>query len=33
MAEWTIKKLLEWVTDYFTQKGVDSARLCAELLL
>lgn len=30
---WTIKKLLEWVTGYFEQKGVDSPRLSAELLL
>lgn len=33
MNEWTIQKLLTWVTDYLTQKGVDSPRLSAELLL
>ncbi len=31
--EWTIQKLLTWVTDYLTQKGVDAPRLSAELLL
>lgn len=30
---WTIQKLLNWITDYLTQKKVDSARLSAELLL
>ncbi|MHC4361885.1 MAG: peptide chain release factor N(5)-glutamine methyltransferase [Planctomycetota bacterium] len=33
MAEWTIQKLLNWVTQHLTEKGVDSARLSAELLL
>ncbi|OQY03614.1 MAG: protein-(glutamine-N5) methyltransferase, release factor-specific, partial [Planctomycetales bacterium 4572_13] len=33
MEVWTIKKLLEWVTGYFEDKGVDSPRLSAELLL
>ncbi len=33
MNEWTIQKLLTWVTEYLTQKGVDSPRLSAELLL
>ena len=34
MAEpWTIQKLLNWITDYLTQKNVDSPRLSAELLL
>lgn len=33
MNEWTIQKLLTWVTDYLTQKGVDAPRLSAELLL
>jgi release factor glutamine methyltransferase len=33
MEIWTIKKLLEWVSGYFEQKGVDSPRLSAELLL
>ena len=33
MASWTIQKLLNWVTAYLTDKGVDSPRLGAELLL
>ena len=33
MAAWTTQKLLNWVTEYFTDKGVDSPRLSAELLL
>ena len=33
MASWTIQKLLSWVTDYLTDKGVDAPRLSAELLL
>jgi release factor glutamine methyltransferase len=33
MQTWTIQKLLNWVTDYLTNKGVDSPRLSAELLL
>jgi len=33
MAEWTIQRLLNWVTEHFTAKGVDSPRLSAELLL
>ena len=33
MEIWTIKKLLDWVSGYFAEKGVDSARLSAELLL
>ena len=33
MNEWTIQKLLTWVTEYLTQKSVDSPRLSAELLL
>ena len=33
METWTIQKLLNWVTDYFTGKGVDAPRLSAELLL
>ena len=33
MEVWTINKLLEWVTGYFEEKGVDSPRLSAELLL
>jgi release factor glutamine methyltransferase len=30
---WTIKKLLDWMVSHFTEKGVDSPRLTAELLL
>jgi len=34
MAEsWDIKKLLDWSTEYFQDKGIESARLDAELLL
>ena len=33
MESWTIQKLLNWVTGYFTDKGIDSPRLSAELLL
>ena len=33
METWTIQKLLNWVTGYFTDKGVDAPRLSAELLL
>ncbi len=33
MEIWTIKKLLEWVSGYLEEKGVDSPRLSAELLL
>jgi release factor glutamine methyltransferase len=33
MEIWTIKKLLDWVSGYFADKGVDSPRLSAELLL
>jgi release factor glutamine methyltransferase len=33
MPSWTIQKLLNWITDYFTEKNVDSPRLSAELLL
>jgi release factor glutamine methyltransferase len=33
MEEWTIKKLLDWVTEYLTKSNVDSPRLSAELLL
>jgi release factor glutamine methyltransferase len=32
-APWTIKRLLEWTAPFFARKGVDSPRLCAELLL
>jgi len=33
MNEWTIQRLLTWVTQYLTEKGVDAPRLSAELLL
>ncbi len=33
MQTWTIQKLLNWVTEYFTDKSIDSPRLSAELLL
>jgi len=33
MQTWTIQKLLNWVTEYLTVKGIDSPRLSAELLL
>ncbi len=33
MQNWTIQKLLNWVTRHLTDKGVDSPRLSAELLL
>ena len=30
---WTILKLLQWTTDYFSHRGIESARLDAELVL
>ena len=33
MQTWTIQKLLNWVTQYLSEKGIDSPRLSAELLL
>ena len=33
MEIWTIQKLLKWVTQYLADKGIDSPRLSAELLL
>jgi len=30
---WTVRRLLEWTTPFFTRKQVDSPRLAAELLL
>jgi len=33
MQNWTIQKLLNWVTEYLTNKGIDSPRLSAEILL
>lgn len=31
--QWTILELLEWTTGFFQQKGIDSPRLTAEVLL
>ncbi len=33
METWTIQKLLAWVTEYLTAKGIEAPRLSAELLL
>lgn len=33
METWTIQKLLNWITGYFTEKEIDSPRLSAEILL
>ena len=33
MQVWTIQKLLNWITEHFTEKEIDSPRLNAELLL
>jgi release factor glutamine methyltransferase len=33
MQNWTIQKLLNWAVEYLTEKGIDSPRLSAELLL
>ncbi len=33
MQNWTIQKLLNWITEHFTSKGIDSPRLSAEILL
>ncbi len=33
MQNWTIQKLLNWTVKHFTEKGIDSPRLSAELLL
>jgi release factor glutamine methyltransferase len=33
MQRWTIQKLLNWITGYFTEKNMDSPRLSAQLLL
>jgi release factor glutamine methyltransferase len=30
---WTVLELLKWTADYFKQKGIDTARLDAEILL
>jgi release factor glutamine methyltransferase len=31
--QWTIKKLLDWMSGYFSEKKIDSPRLTAEMLL
>ncbi|MCP5464523.1 MAG: peptide chain release factor N(5)-glutamine methyltransferase [Deltaproteobacteria bacterium] len=31
--QWTIKKMLEWTSDYFSQKSIETPRLEAEILL
>lgn len=33
MADWTIKKLLDWTSSYFGDHQIDSPRLTAEILL
>ena len=33
MADWTTQKLLNWITEYFTDKGIESPRLSAEILM
>ncbi|MHC4637556.1 MAG: N5-glutamine methyltransferase family protein [Planctomycetota bacterium] len=33
MDDWTTQKLLNWITQYLTERGIDSPRLSAELLL
>jgi len=33
MDTWTTKRLLLWTTQAFEQKGIDSPRICAEMLL
>ncbi len=30
---WDVLRLINWTKDYFTKSGIDSARLCAEVLL
>ena len=30
---WTLLKLLRWITEFFSEKGIDNPRLDAELLL
>src|SRR4051794_27770126 len=32
-AAWTVRRILEWTSGYFTRKSVDAPRLSAELLL
>lgn len=33
MEVWTVQKLLNWITDYFTKAGIPDARLSAEMLM
>jgi len=33
MQAWTIQKLLNWITEYLTERSIDSPRLSAEILL
>ncbi len=33
VADWSIQKLLNWITEYLTEKAIDSPRLSTELLL
>jgi release factor glutamine methyltransferase len=33
MQTWSIQRMLNWMTDYYTEKGIDAPRLNAELLL
>ncbi len=33
MQTWTIQKLLNWITEYLTNKGIESPRFSAEILL
>ncbi len=33
VATWTVRRILEWTTGFFTRKNVDAPRLSAELLL
>src|SRR5215216_3206702 len=30
---WTVRRLLEWTSGFFTRKEIESPRLCSELLL
>ena len=33
MEVWTVQKLLNWITDYFTKESIPDARLSAEMLM
>jgi release factor glutamine methyltransferase len=33
LETWTVRRILEWTTQYFTRKNIDAPRLSAELLL